>query len=259
MKRLPLVWWATLTLLCLVSVSAQPITNIGPIVSLDFDHNGTTDLQYSSAASKIFDLPEDWLISFGIEPWGNSRFVRATGSRLQFLRGESINMTRRALTNYLPDPPLPPSESYGVLILYYRAIKKQNWEFSTKIPAFEGESELLIGLRLSLMTGTHHGWMRLTRPVIDSHTQFDLVDYAVHPVPNEPIPAGQPPPLPPIQTQMDSESLTLSWDARWGPLILESTTNLVPPITWETFVEASGDPVAVPTEDEQRFYRLRQP
>ncbi|HAB17100.1 MAG TPA: hypothetical protein PLX89_15960 [Verrucomicrobiota bacterium] len=248
-----------LSLFC-VDAYAQPITNIGPLVSLDFDDSGTTDVRYSSTADKIGDLPEDWIVGFGIEPWRASRFVRATNTRLQFRAGETISSSRRALTNYLPDPPLPPSESYGFRLLAYRAIRQEDWRYSTfGEPAYESESELLIGLRLSLTTGTHYGWLRLSRPVVDSHTAFDLVDYAVHPVPNEPILAGQPPPLPPIQTQIDSESLTFSWDARWGALVLESTTNLVPPITWETVIEGNGDPVAVPTEDEQRFYRLRQP
>ncbi len=245
--------------LLLASGSAQPITNSGPIISLDFDDSGTTDLQYNAGARMIGDFPEDWFVGYSIQPWGNSRLVRANNVRTPFLDGESINSSRLALTNYLPDPPRPPGESYGISILFYRAIQQEDWKYSTAEPAFESESELLLGLRLALITGTHYGWLRLSRPVVDNHTPFDLVEYAVHPVPDEPIPAGEPPPLPPIHTQIDPEELTFSWDPRWGWLLLESTTNLVPPIAWEMVQQAVGGPVTVPTEDEQRFYRLRQP
>jgi len=241
------------------NLAAQPVIITNPLTSIDFDASGTPDLVYSGDARKTGDLPETWVIGFAIEPWRSSRFVRATSTRLQLLPGEIINSSRRPLTNYFPDPPRPPEENYLIQIIAYRAIKKADWEYSTAQTNFEGESQLLFGLRLALTTGTHYGWVRLSRPTVDSHTQFDLVDYAVHPVPNEPIPAGQPPPLPPIHTQVESAGLTFSWDARWGPLILESTTNLVPPLIWETVVEGSGDPVAVPTLDAQRFYRLRQP
>jgi len=244
----------------LIEVSAQPITNTGPLVSLDFDESGMMDARYFASASKIGSKPEDWIVSLFVEPFGISRFVRASSTRVNFLAGEQISEVRRALTNYLPDPPRPPSENFGIALLTYRATKLEDWKYTTiDQPAFERESDLLLGMRLVLRTGNHHGWIRFTRSVVDTHTAFELEDYAVHPVPNEPIPAGQPPPLPPIQTRVESASLTFSWDTRWGPLLLESTTNLAPPISWETFVEGSGDPVAVPTLDAQRFYRLRQP
>jgi len=248
-------------LACLAAMDgqAQPVELVDPLASVDFDKDGGPELWYRGFASRTRELPETWNVSFGIEPMRGARLVRAASNRLLFHLGESISSGRGALTNYFPDPPRPPSESYGVMLLFYRAIMKANWEYSTAQPAFESESELLFGLRFFWASGIHHGWIRFSRPVLDNHTQFDLVDYAVHPVPDEPIAAGQPPPLPPIQTRVESASLTFSWDTRWGPLLLESTTNLAPPITWETFVEGTGGPVAVPTEDDQRFYRLRQP
>jgi len=244
-----------------LGVAAQPITNSGPLVTLDFDGNGILDTRYVAGADKIGDRPEDWIVGLGLEPFGSSRFLRANSTRAFFQLGESIDGTRRALTNYLPDPPRPPFETYGITLLLYRAIREIDvWEYSSiGDPAFERESDLLFGLRLALTTGTHHAWLRLSRPVVDSHTPFELVDYAVHPVPGEPIPAGQPPPLPPLRTTVDPEGLSFSWDSRWGSLVLESTTNLVSPTTWETVLEGAGGPVTVPADDEQRFYRLRNP
>jgi hypothetical protein len=242
-------------------VAAQPLTNTGPLVTLDFDGNGTMDSRYFASATKTGDRPENWIVGFSLEPFGSSRFLRANSTRITFQLGESIGGTRRALTNYLPDLPRPPIESYGFTLLLYRATKTIDvWEYSSfGDPLFERESDLLFGLRLALTTGTHHAWLRMSRPVVDSHTPFELVDYAVHPVPGEPIPAGQPPPLPPLRTTVDSEGLSFSWDSRWGSLVLESTTDLLSPTTWETVLEGAGGPVTVPADDEQRFYRLRTP
>jgi len=237
----------------------QPIALTNPPIRLDFDNNGTTDFQYGIGAEKTRDIPETWMVSYAVEPWGDSRLLRASNARFEFHPGEIINNQRGALTNYIYNNPRPPIETYGILLLFYRSIKQQDWVYATAEHTFEKQSDLLIGVNLIFGSSAHYGWVRLSRQLVDNHTPFELIDYAVHPVPDEPIAAGQPPPLPPIQTQMDAESLTFSWDARWGPLVLESTTSLVPPITWETFVEGSGGPVAIPTEDEQRFYRLRQP
>ena len=259
MKSLSII--ALLLWTLVLGVTAQPITNSGPLVTLDFDGNGTIDGQYFASATITGNMPENWIVALGLEPFGRSRFLRANSTRTTFLIGESIGGTRRALTNYFPDPPRPPSETYGIDLLIYRATREiEVWEYSSfGDPLFERESDLLFGLRLALTTGTHHAWLRLSRPVVDSHTPFELVDYAVHPVPGEPIPAGQPPPLPPLRTTVDSEGLSFSWDSRWGSLVLESTTNLVSPTTWETVLEGAGGPVTVPADDEQRFYRLRTP
>lgn len=242
-----------------VNVVAQPITNIGPLVSLDFDGNATTDILYSANAEKTRDNPEDWMIGFNVQPWGANRILLANNTRIPFRRGETISRARRSLTNYFENPPKPPVETYGVPLLHYRSIMKADWEYSTVQAAFESEGELFLGLKLSLVSGVHYGWVHFIRPLVNSYTQFDLMDYAFHPVPDEPINAGDQPPLPPIQTQFNPNGLNFTWDSRWGSLVLESSTNLVPPVAWETLMEGNGGPVTIETADNQRFYRLRLP
>ncbi|MCW5556777.1 MAG: hypothetical protein KIT22_02880 [Verrucomicrobiae bacterium] len=115
-------------------------------------------------------------------------------------------------------------------------------------------------MKLTLNTGTHYGWIHLTRPVVDNHTPVEIVDYTYHPVPDEPIPAGEPPPLPPIHTEVAPDRFTFSWDARWGNLALETATSLEPPVDWQEVVVSAGGPVTILQDDEpQRFFRLRQP
>jgi len=242
-----------------LSALSQPITNIGPIANLDFDSNGSIDLLYSSNAEKTREFPEDWMIGFNVQPWGVNRFLMASSSRISFKRGESINQSRRALTNYFENPPRPRVETFGISLLYYRAILSSDWQYSTIEPAFEGDSEMIFGLRLSFESNVHYGWVHFRRPFVNSYTQFELVDFAFHPVPNEPINAGDQAPLPPINTQLQDNSLLFTWDSRWGSLVLESCTNLVSPVVWETVGEGSGSQVAIDVSNEQRFFRLRAP
>ncbi len=55
----------------LMGVAAQPITNTGPLLSLDLDGSGTVDLQYMAAARRTSDDPEDWSVALAVEPWGD--------------------------------------------------------------------------------------------------------------------------------------------------------------------------------------------
>ncbi|MCW5882048.1 MAG: hypothetical protein KIS91_14050, partial [Anaerolineae bacterium] len=238
---------------------AQPAMTNDVIMRWDFDGDESEDLDYLVGASRSSGLTEDWSVFYVLEPYRQTRFLKFDDRRVTFAHGESINAARPVCKTLIPNGPLPPIEFYNLVLLDYRAILREEWEYITITPRFETESDLLLGLKLVVSTGTHYGWIRLIRSVVDKHTAFEIGGYAYHPVPDEPIPAGQPPPLPPIQTQDGPEGLAFSWDSRWGPLVLESTTHLIPPITWEAVVEGAGDPVAISTDDEQRFYRLRQP
>lgn len=187
--------------------------------------------------------------------------VSALPTRVQFHKGEIIKSSRLALTNYISDPPRPPiGEYYSIRLLQYEAFSFSNgdWTYRT-VPAFEAESELLFGVRLSLRNAPHHGWVRFARQVADSHTQFELVDYAFHPLTGAPFAAGEPPMLPPITTERTPEGLTFTWDKRWGAFLLESTTNLVPPMSWEMIAQEALPPLTIPTSEGQRLFRLRLP
>lgn len=238
---------------------SQLVNSQNPIAALDFDDDGLVDVEYGFFQEKRREMPETWLVAYSIEPWRSNRFLRASKQRLGFLAGETISQERLAVTNFVPNDPRPPSQSYEISLLFYRAVRMGDWVYSVAAPAHELDSDLLLGLRLSFATGTHYGWLRLGRPVADEHTEFEIKEYRYHPVPGAPIGAGEPPGLPPLQAQLESAGLSFTWDSRWGGLVLESATNLVPPISWETVAEGNGGPVDLPVSEEQRFYRLREP
>lgn len=155
------------------------------------------------------------------------------------------------------------SGHFNLQFLHYQAVTfdgGQNWQYQTLTSAFEGESELLLGLKLALLTGTHYGWIRLTRPVVDLHTPFTVAGHAYHPVPGEPIGAGEPPPPPPLQTAVAPEdgTLTFHWDTAWGEVLLEWTDNLAMP-DWQPVPAGTVPPVQQLPGEGQRFYRLRRP
>ena len=125
---------------------------------------------------------------------------------------------------------------------------------------FESESDLLLGLKLMLESGTHYGWLHLTRPVVDFHTPFDIADYAYHPLPDEPIRAGEAPPPPTLEAEVSANTVKLFWDTRWGNLFLESSTSLEPPVVWEYVATIAGGQFTWSLEEDiQRFYRVRKP
>ena len=88
------------------------------------------------------------------------------------------------------------------------------WLYSIVQPGFERESSVLLGLKLVLSTGVHFGWIRFVRPVIDDHTQFIFDRASFQPVPDEPIPDGEPSPFPNIRTDAGVDGVSPSWDPR---------------------------------------------
>lgn len=105
----------------------QPLPEFGTIVSIDADNDAIPEVIYISGGSQLSSQPEDWMIGLALEPWGDSRVVRRSSSRLPMLFGESVDSNKVAVTNYFTDPPFPPVESYSLSILYFRAIKHTDW------------------------------------------------------------------------------------------------------------------------------------
>lgn len=235
----------------------QPVMTNGVIARLDFDGNESQDLEYTVVADPRRSMPQDWWVGYGLEPYGSSRILKPTAQRLNFVAGETVDASRPI---YLRT--LSAGEFYNLALLDYRALSYDGghtWQYTMVAPALENESDLLLGVKLVLSTGTHYGWIRFTRPVVDLHTPFELAGYAYHPVPDQPIGAGEPPPPPPLQTSVtDDGQLSFNWDTPWGEVILEWTDNLTAP-NWQPTPDGSVPPLVVPLDDGQRFYRLRRP
>lgn len=124
---------------------------------------------------------------------------------------------------------------------------------------FNASTDALVGLRLNLDDGPHYGWIRFTRPDTEPSTPFTVAGYAYHPLPNEPIGAGQPPTPPPVTTTHDATegTLSLNWDGRFPGVALEFTESLTEPVAWQPVPDAFVPPVLLPVPETDRFYRLR--
>ncbi len=127
------------------------------------------------------------------------------------------------------------------------------------VESFGNQREALLGYRLNLDDGPHYGWIRFTRPDTEPSTPFTVAGYNYHPLPNEPIGAGQPPTPPPVNTTYDEAAgtLSLNWDARFPGVALEYTESLTEPVEWQPVPDASVPPVLLPVPETDRFYRLR--
>ncbi len=207
-------------------------------------------------------LPTIWQVGSSLSPRGNERLLRPTRQRALFNPLESINES-----SVVHQETLFGTVFYGMGLISYRAESYSPndaccWKYTTldDPTAFNGLKEAIVGVRISAGDGFHYGWIRMTRPVIDNHTLFEVTGWNWNPIPNAAIPAGEPPPLPPIELTVDNEGhLTLRWDNRIGEMVLESALSLVPPVDWKPVENSGWPPVTVSFEGSGHFFRLRRP
>lgn len=239
--------------------AAQPVTNSTTLATLDVDGNGNPEAYYSVSSKLRNEFPETWDVITSFGPNGQSRILKASDSRVEFSFGERISPSSIVHTITNLDFPRPPSFFYGLGLISYRADYLGDWLYTSEpFSRFEAFQEFLIGFKFAFADGGHLGWLKLSRSVVDNHTIFDLKEVAFHPLPGEPILAGEPPPLPSISMQTSNDLLEFRWDPRWGPLVFETST-IMETGTWQTLVVSSGGPVSAPANEQARFYRLRKP
>lgn len=231
---------------------------------LDLDGNGVPELLREVYSERLGTMPEDWHNRNFLNPWGASRVLRSTTQRIPLTYGQVIDGNLKVYSYKVAiGTGIPPKEYFDLFLIECRAMSFDGgatWQYQTVTPAFEKETEVLLGLKLALADGTHYGWLKLGRPVADLHTPFELRGHAYHPVAGEAIGAGEPPPPPPLQSAVVAEDGTLnfSWDPAWGEVLLEWTDNLAVP-NWQPVPDGSVPPVTQLPGDGQRFYRLRRP
>jgi hypothetical protein len=224
------------------------------VVELNFDKAGNSEFRYGNSSSFMGSMPDIWQVGFALQPVGSSKLLRSNPQSVVLPPGDRIDSS---LAEYQK------SGHFGLQLLHYQSVTFDGgatWQYQTLTPAFEKETEVLLGLKLALPIGTHYGWLKLARPVVDLHTPFEIKGYAYHPVPGEAIGAGEPPPPPPLQSAVVAEDGTLnfSWDPAWGAVLLEWTDNLAAP-DWQPVPDGTVPPVTQLPGDGQRFYRLRRP
>jgi hypothetical protein len=115
-------------------------------------------------------------------------------------------------------------------------------------------------VRLVGEEGTHYGWVKFSRPVVDNHTLFEIVGHDWNPIPGAAIPAGEPPGPPPVQAGVTGDGqLNFNWDQRAGAMVLEWADRLDASGVWQPVPDSGFPPVSLPPGEGNRFFRLRRP
>ena len=142
--------------------------------------------------------------------------------------------------------------------------------------SFPGQTNILIGFvrQHPLGAGQPYGRVRLERETADTRKAFreDGSErqvtfmpggFAVHPIPDQPIRAGEPPDLPQLATEVlppEEGLLTrvrVSWAAGWAMMRLESAVELANPVQWSPVLGVNGTyAVFELPEDGQLYLRL---
>jgi len=125
-------------------------------------------------------------------------------------------------------------------------------------------TEFYLGFRFPDDDGVHFGWLKFTRSDTTFTNAFDLTAYEWNPIPEAPIRAGLPPEISVATEVVEDGSgqpvLQASWNPALATWIFETTTDLMPPVTWTEY-PAGGTLAEVPLDggDTHRYFRLRRP
>jgi hypothetical protein len=222
----------------------------------------------------------------------------ANENRLFYPVGVSIRLHQgsgQLLRYRLNDDGFPPGVPIGFSSLIFtndssgytwgRAIHSYSWE--VRFPGnqffiypgsdfFPGQTNILIGFvrRHPAGAGNQYGWVRLTRETADpkevfredwSERQVTFMPsgFAVHPIPDQSIRAGEPPELPQLVSEVlpPQEGLPtrvrVSWASGWASMRLESAVGLANPMQWSPVLGVNGtEAVFELPEDGQLYLRL---
>ena len=114
----------------------------------------------------------------------------------------------------------------------------------------------LVGVRLMLADGPHFGWVKFTRPCTKPWVPFDLDSYALHPLPDTPIPAGAFP-QPTLEIQRSAgDAVTLSWRPEWTGFRLEWAQVLSSSVAWKPVDGVVNNPFTLPASTFAGYFRL---
>jgi hypothetical protein len=251
---------AILGILFLFNGRAQPMTHDAVIVSLDLDRNGNPEVSFEVSATQQSESPEAWEVSMGLIPVGDSRVLRKAAERVDFDRGDFIGTGLNAVTNEFPRPPRPPLLGYTLSFLNYSATLLGEWQYQQLASStFRSRSNVIAGVQLHLLDGVHFGWLMFVREEASDHAPFLFAGFNYHPVPGEPILAGEAPPFPSLALSRSQGGLKFTWDSRWGNLVLEAAKTLMEADAWVPVGESSGGPLEIDQVEDFRFFRLRTP
>jgi len=120
-------------------------------------------------------------------------------------------------------------------------------------------SEALVGFRIAQNEQWHLGWLRLQWFLDLDHLPIgyvELADYAIHPIPETPIVAGEYPRTI-LEARIEKDEVILNWHPAWTGYVLERS----PAVTggaWEPVPGVENNTVRVPKAGPPAFFRLKQ-
>jgi hypothetical protein len=114
--------------------------------------------------------------------------------------------------------------------------------------------------------GFHYGWYQVQRSAPNGYVPWYIVNAVAHPVADEPIQAGLPPPQPVIEAHVTAaappetdSTVRLTWPNAYRNYRLEQASTLEPPILWEPVDLVGTNHVSLPLGGSNVFYRLSPP
>lgn len=233
---------------------SQKITENQVLASADFDRDGIFDWRADIHVSHdgVGTLDESYSVVQAFRVGQTSRPLRATAAKIDFSPGELITQA---------------SPLYTPVTLFLIAYGWLPWDpFSDSPVDYAGEFRY----QISAIIGAKYtdpetgevtlGWFRFSRPSLEPGTAFTLESWAYHPIPNEPIRAGEPPDLPEPAFAWGDEGVTVSWPEKAWMLRLEMAPSLTPPVSWQPVDTGGLTSVTLPpTEGAEQYFRLVAP
>ena len=114
--------------------------------------------------------------------------------------------------------------------------------------------EHLFSFRVAQADGHHLGWLRLRGVQGWPQSTAELLDYVVHPDPEQPLNAGEPA-RPALYTRREGDQITITWREIWAGWRLERRRG-VGTASWEKVPDVTANTYTVPVAAGPWLFRL---